>query len=72
MDEKRVTTVEAAGRVFGLSRAAAYRAAKRGDIPTLRLGRRLVVPLPALDDLLHARLGKYLAGLVWLIGVILG
>jgi hypothetical protein len=32
----------------------------------------LVVPLPALDDLLHARLGKYLAGLVWLIGVILG
>lgn len=37
-------TVEEAGRILGISRSAAYRAAKRGEIPTLRIGRRLVVP----------------------------
>ncbi|GAA2621972.1 helix-turn-helix domain-containing protein [Actinomadura fulvescens] len=43
--QKRPTlTVPEAGRVLGLSRAAAYEAAKRGDLPTLRIGRRMVVP----------------------------
>jgi hypothetical protein len=30
--------------LLGLSRNAAYDAAKRGDIPTLRIGRLLLVP----------------------------
>ncbi|RFS87524.1 helix-turn-helix domain-containing protein [Actinomadura spongiicola] len=37
-------TVPDAGRIIGLSRAAAYDAARRGDIPTIRIGRRIVVP----------------------------
>ncbi|HEX2029556.1 MAG TPA: helix-turn-helix domain-containing protein [Nitriliruptorales bacterium] len=37
-------TVEEAGELLGLSRSSAYRAAARGEIPTIRLGRRLVVP----------------------------
>lgn len=46
---ERVTiTVEEAGRVLGLSRGAAYNAARRGDIPTIRLGKRLVVSTAAL------------------------
>ena len=37
-------SVPDAGRYFGLGRDSSYAAAKRGDIPTLRIGRRLVVP----------------------------
>lgn len=37
-------TIEQAGRLLGLSRSAAYRAAARGDIPVIRIGRRLLVP----------------------------
>jgi excisionase family DNA binding protein len=39
-----VVTIEEAGRFLGLSRSAAYRAATRGEIPTIRIGRRLLVP----------------------------
>jgi len=42
--ERLVYTVLEAGRLLGLGRNAAYDAAKRGDIPTLRIGRRLLVP----------------------------
>jgi hypothetical protein len=37
-------TVEEAGAMIGLSHSAAYRAAKKGQIPTIRAGRCLVVP----------------------------
>lgn len=37
-------SVPAAGKIFGLSRPSAYEAARRGDIPTIRMGRRLMVP----------------------------
>lgn len=47
----RVTvSVEEAGRVLGLGRSAAYEAARRGQLPTRKLGRRLLVPVPALLD----------------------
>jgi excisionase family DNA binding protein len=45
--ERLVYTVPEAGRLLGLSRNGAYEAAKRGDIPTIRVGRRLVVPKAA-------------------------
>jgi len=45
-------TVEQAGRLLGISRGAAYRAAARGQIPTIRLGRRLLVPTARLHQLL--------------------
>ena len=47
-----ILTVEEAGRLLGIGRGLAYEAARRGDIPTLRIGRRLVVPRLALDRLL--------------------
>jgi excisionase family DNA binding protein len=47
--EGRVTiTIEQAAHVLGLGRTAAYEAARRGELPTRRLGRRLLVPVPAL------------------------
>jgi excisionase family DNA binding protein len=45
-------TVEEAGRLLGISRGAAYRAAACGQIPTIRLGRRLLVPRARLHQLL--------------------
>ncbi|WP_454115480.1 hypothetical protein [Microbacterium lacticum] len=40
------TDVVTAGREFyGLGETAAYAAARRGDIPTLRIGRKLIVPV---------------------------
>jgi excisionase family DNA binding protein len=48
-------TIEQAAQLLGLGRTAAYDAARRGEFPTRRLGRRLVVPVPALLDWLGAR-----------------
>jgi len=45
-------TVEHAGELLGLSRSAAYRAADKGELPTIRFGRRLFVPTPRLLALL--------------------
>jgi excisionase family DNA binding protein len=45
-------TVEQAGRLLGISRGAAYRAAARGQIPTIRLGRRLLIATARLHQLL--------------------
>jgi len=42
--ERLVYTVPEAGRLLGLSRKGSYEAARRGDIPTIRIGRLLVVP----------------------------
>jgi excisionase family DNA binding protein len=44
LSERLVYTVPEAGKLLGLGRNAAYDAAKRGDIPTLRIGRLLLVP----------------------------
>ncbi len=41
-------SVEQTAQVLGLGRTAAYEAARRGEFPTRRLGRRVVVPVPAL------------------------
>ena len=41
-------TVEQTGQLLGISRYAAYRAAATGELPILRLGRRLLVPTPRL------------------------
>lgn len=43
---------EAAG-ILRLSKASAYAAAERGEIPTIRIGRRLLVPTAALRRLLQ-------------------
>jgi excisionase family DNA binding protein len=50
--ERRTFTVEEAGQILGLSRNSAYSLAKDGSLPTIRLGRRLLVPKVALDRLL--------------------
>lgn len=48
--DEATITVEQAAALLGLGRTAAYEAARRGEFPTRRLGRRIVVPVPALLD----------------------
>jgi excisionase family DNA binding protein len=52
-DDSRLTytLTEAAGRL-GISRALAYEAAHRGELPVCRIGRRMLVPRAALLRLL--------------------
>jgi excisionase family DNA binding protein len=47
-------TIEQTAQLLGLGRTAAYDAARRGELPTRRLGRRLLVPVPALLTWLEA------------------
>ena len=54
LEERQVVSVEEAGRVMGIGRSAAYSAAARGDIPAIRIGKRLVVPVRALERLLDS------------------
>jgi excisionase family DNA binding protein len=50
--QRRTLTVEEAGRILGLGRGAAYAAARRGELPTIRIGRKLIVPVDRLERLL--------------------
>ncbi len=55
LDEARTRatlTVEEAGRILRVSTKSAYGAIGRGEIPSLRLGGRVLVPVPALLRLL--------------------
>jgi excisionase family DNA binding protein len=45
-------TVEEAAAILGISRAFAYEAVRRGDIPSIRIGRRVLVPQAALARML--------------------
>jgi len=51
---RQTLTVEEAGRLLGISRNSAYEAARRGELPAIRIGKRLIVPRAALERLLGA------------------
>ena len=51
----KTLSVPTAGRLYyGLGRNASYSAAKRGDIPVIRVGRMLRVPVTAMERLLES------------------
>jgi hypothetical protein len=50
--ELTISVPEAGRRYFGLSRNGSYDAARRGEIPTLQVGRLLRVPVRALERML--------------------
>jgi len=50
--DRRTMTVEEAAEALGISRSTAYECVRRGELRALRLGRRLVVPRGALEELL--------------------
>jgi excisionase family DNA binding protein len=42
-----------AGKKLGISKGAAYEAARRGEIPTIKIGKGILVPLAALERMLQ-------------------
>jgi hypothetical protein len=51
---KTMTVPEAGKEYFGLSRNASYAAAQRGEIPTIKIGKLLRVPVMAMEEMLTA------------------
>jgi excisionase family DNA binding protein len=51
--ERRTLSVPEAGRILGLAPGAAYRAARNGFIPAIRIGGKVLVPIDALNKLLN-------------------
>lgn len=50
--DRPTVTVQEAGRLLGLARASAYEGVRRGEIPTIRVGRRILVPTAHLRRML--------------------
>ncbi|KRR14654.1 hypothetical protein CQ12_11025 [Bradyrhizobium jicamae] len=53
--KKTISVPEAGREYFDLGRNASYEAAKRGDIPTIRIGKILRVPVIALEEMLSPK-----------------
>jgi len=54
MDSAKLTlTVKEAAKALGISRGLAYEMVKSGEIPSIRLGKRILVPQRALELLLE-------------------
>ena len=51
-EERLIYSVEEAAKLLGIGRSAAYEAARTGEIPVIRIGRRLLVSKTALDRML--------------------
>ena len=49
---KRTHTIPEAAKILGIGRTAAYEAARTGQIPTISIGKRRLVPVAALERLL--------------------
>jgi excisionase family DNA binding protein len=52
--DRLTLTVEEAAATLGISRAFAYEAVRRGEIPSIRIGRRVLVPRATLERMLTA------------------
>jgi len=52
-NERLTYSVKEAAQVLGLSKNSAYSAILKGEIPHLRIGKRLLIPRLALDRMLN-------------------
>jgi excisionase family DNA binding protein len=55
LEDRKTCTVPEAAKILGISRGKAYGAAKSGEIPSIKIGKRIVVPIAALDLLLSGK-----------------
>jgi excisionase family DNA binding protein len=60
-DTRLTMTVEQAAAALGVSRGTAYEAVKTGQLPTVRIGRRVLVPIAGLRALVGSLSAKDLA-----------
>ena len=52
MEERATLTVGECAKILGIGRQLAYDKVKTGEIPVIKIGRRLLVPRRALEKLL--------------------
>jgi excisionase family DNA binding protein len=52
MEDKLTLSIEEAAKVLGIGRNLCYDRVKTGEIPVIKIGRRLLVPRSALEKLL--------------------
>ena len=52
-ENRRTLNVDEAAKMLGISRAFCYALVGRGEISSLRLGRRIVIPRRALEAMLE-------------------
>ena len=50
--QRRTVTVQEAARILGIGRDQAYTAARLGQLPVIKIGKRLLVSLPALNKMI--------------------
>jgi excisionase family DNA binding protein len=50
----KTVTVQELAQLLGISRNHAFRSVQRGEIPSFRIGRRLLIPVSFLDAVLDA------------------
>ena len=55
-NDKLTLTVDETAKILGVGRNSAYEAIARGEIPVVKVGKRLLVPKAALEKLLNGRL----------------
>jgi excisionase family DNA binding protein len=54
MTDKLVLTVSEVAQMLGLSRNSAYQGVMKGEIPSVRVGKRILVPRIALEKMLES------------------
>lgn len=54
--EAKTVSVEQAGKIIGIGRNQAYDAVRRGEIPSIKIGGRILVPRVALDRMLNGEI----------------
>lgn len=57
--QKSVYSIPEVAKVLGVSRTLAYDLANKGELPVLRLGKRMVIPKVALDKMLDDTVNEY-------------
>jgi excisionase family DNA binding protein len=48
-----ILSVDEVSKLLKLSRTSCYEAVRRGDIPSIRIGRRILIPRDAFEKMLH-------------------
>lgn len=52
--DKQVISVTEVAKALGISRNLAYTGVMRGEIPSIKIGRRILIPRFALERMLHS------------------
>ncbi len=55
---KLTYTIPETAKILGIGRSAAYEGARIGEIPTVRIGKRILVPVTALERMLSVEQRK--------------